>query len=450
LAGDTENVATQPGVVAMLLWLGVLAGVPTVVAWHDARVSSAPGRAGSPFRSSSPPPAVEPFELVALDRDQARLFNAAIPFSTDPNPPARPFRFAGSAPALDRAVDCLAAAELYEAGDEPTGEKAVAQVVLNRLRHPAFPKTVCGVVFQGSERTTGCQFTFTCDGALARIPEQDSWDRARALAIKALKGAVFPKIGYATHYHTDWVVPYWSSSLDKVTAVDTHLFFRWAGWWGTPPAFRRTVDAAEPVITLLARLSPAHTTDGSSPVLAGPSGAAALASAPLRPFAVDAIGKTFGGARLVAVEPGEEGSNGFAVVLDRTLAADRYPALAETFCGGRHLCRILAWVDPSKPADRFPVDPTLLPTMAFSYIQDSHTGLQRALWNCKVYPRAAQQECMRDRESTAGAAPVITLYALPLPRTTPPDVKPPAFSLPAKPDKHVIVTPPETSPAVKP
>ncbi|MGJ3626051.1 cell wall hydrolase [Sphingomonas sp. MMS24-JH45] len=84
------------------------------------------------------------------------------------------------------------------------------QVVLNRLRHPAFPKTVCGVVFQGAERSTGCQFTFTCDGALARQPSPLAWDRARKVAAAALAGAVYRPVGYATHYHTDWVVPYWS------------------------------------------------------------------------------------------------------------------------------------------------------------------------------------------------------------------------------------------------
>ncbi|MCZ3110870.1 cell wall hydrolase, partial [Acinetobacter baumannii] len=67
-----------------------------------------------------------------------------------------------------RAIDCMAAAVLYEAGDDAVGQRAVAQVVINRVRHPAFPKTICAVVFQGSDRATGCQFTFTCDGALVR------------------------------------------------------------------------------------------------------------------------------------------------------------------------------------------------------------------------------------------------------------------------------------------
>ena len=98
---------------------------------------------------------------------------------------------------------------VYEAGDDPAGQRAVAQVVLNRVRHPAFPKTVCGVVFEGQDRTTGCQFTFSCDGALTRwSPSPALWTAARQIATAALTGTVYRPVGYATHYHTDWVVPY--------------------------------------------------------------------------------------------------------------------------------------------------------------------------------------------------------------------------------------------------
>jgi spore germination cell wall hydrolase CwlJ-like protein len=433
LTQERTDTAGQPGLAAMLFWLAVLVGLPMAVAWHDGPAVRAPAARAYAFRPHTPPPAVEPLELVALDRDQARAFNAAIPFSTLPNPAARPFRFAGSAPALARATDCLAAAMLYEAGDDPVGEKAVGQVVLNRLRHPAFPKTVCGVVFQGSERTTGCQFTFTCDGALARIPPIDGWERARALAKKALAGAVYGKVGYSTHYHTDWVVPYWSGTLDKVAAVETHLFFRWIGWWGTPPAFRRTVDGEEPIITLLSRISAAHMAgDALAPAMAASSNAAAIASGPLRSFGTEQVGKPFGGARLIAVDPS---AAGFIVALDRTLPPDEFPRLAETFCGGRVQCRILGWLEPAKAPDHFPIDPAALPSMAFSYIHDAGTSLQRSLWNCTDFPRAAPVECMREREPAPAAAPVIV---------------PPMLKLPPKRVEHVIIKPPETSPAPAP
>ena len=204
-------------------------------------------------------PPVEPVELQAVAPEDAKAFNDTVPFSTAPNPAARPFTFSGRADARARAIDCLAVGVLYEAGDDTEGERAVAQVVLNRVRHPAFPKSVCGVVFQGSERSTGCQFSFACDGAMGRWrPNPAAWTRAREVAAAALSGSVYSKVGYSTHYHTDWVVPYWSASLDKVAAVKTHLFFRWTGWWGTPAAFLRSVSGFEPGIAALDGFSAAQ------------------------------------------------------------------------------------------------------------------------------------------------------------------------------------------------
>ena len=119
-----------------------------------------------------------------------------------------------SAPELDRAGDCMAAAIYYEAAGEPeAGRLAVAQVILNRLRHPRFPKSVCGVVYQGSDRAAGqrggCQFTFTCDGSLARKPDAAGLAHARTIADLALHGTTSPVAGQATHYHTIWIVPVW-------------------------------------------------------------------------------------------------------------------------------------------------------------------------------------------------------------------------------------------------
>eukprot|EP01035_Chromulina_nebulosa_P041252 gene41252-55797_t len=101
-------------------------------------------------------PPVEPVAFEDMSLDDARAYNASIPFVGGPNPAARPFKFVGSDEQRARARDCLAVAMLYEAGDDSVGQRAVAQVVINRARHPAFPKTICGVVFQGSERSTGC------------------------------------------------------------------------------------------------------------------------------------------------------------------------------------------------------------------------------------------------------------------------------------------------------
>jgi spore germination cell wall hydrolase CwlJ-like protein len=192
-------------------------------------------------------PSIEALPDAAVDElspEAARMANAAIPVSDAPNPAARPFRLATGG-ALDeaRAADCMAAAVYYEAGSESLdGQRAVAQVVLNRLRDPVFPKTVCGVVFEGAQ-APGCQFTFTCDGALDRPPSQEGWGRARKVAEAALHGYVMKAVGAATHYHADYVVPAWSPALVKVAVVGQHIFYRWPG--GVRPAPKAQVASLD-------------------------------------------------------------------------------------------------------------------------------------------------------------------------------------------------------------
>lgn len=203
------------------------------------------------------PPDVTAVRPVAPET--AVQINSQLPFATGPNPAARPFLL-GSASGVNRAraLECLTSAVYYEAGQEPlAGQQAVAQVVLNRVRHPAFAASVCGVVFEGSTRTTGCQFTFTCDGSLARAPEASSWNRAREVAKAALGGFVQPAVGTATHYHANYVAPYWAPTLAKTAAIGAHLFYRWGGGWGQPAAFSRswTGREADPRALRLAAMS---------------------------------------------------------------------------------------------------------------------------------------------------------------------------------------------------
>jgi hypothetical protein len=168
---------------------------------------------------------------------QAKLINAALPFSSGPIAAARPFVLSGDELDAERALKCLTQAVYYEAGFEPVeGRRAVAQVVLNRVRHPAYPKSVCGVVYQGAGSGV-CQFTFVCDGALYREPEADAWRQARAIAEAALGGYVERSVGEATHYHADYVAPRWAPLLTKVRQIGAHIFYRWPGAWGQPQAF---------------------------------------------------------------------------------------------------------------------------------------------------------------------------------------------------------------------
>jgi hypothetical protein len=162
----------------------------------------------------------------------------------------RPFVLQAASADRARAIRCLAQAVYYEAAREPRkGQEAVAQVVLNRVRHPAYPKSVCGVVYQGAANATGCQFTFTCDGSLRWRPEPALWARAEEVAVQALAGYVDADVGSATHYHAVYVAPYWAPGLTKMTQVGQHIFYRWAGGWGEPAAFTGRYAGREAVLT---------------------------------------------------------------------------------------------------------------------------------------------------------------------------------------------------------
>lgn len=139
-----------------------------------------------------------------------------------------------------RAVNCLTSAIYYEAANEPEeGQRAVAQVVLNRLRNPLWPHSVCAVVYQGSERTDSlCQFTFSCDGSMGRANHAQSWGRARRIAEQALAGRVYAPVGLATFYHTLAVRPGWAASKRPVAVIGAHIFYQMPGFQGTKAAFR--------------------------------------------------------------------------------------------------------------------------------------------------------------------------------------------------------------------
>jgi len=154
-------------------------------------------------------------------------------FSLPFTPASAPFHLAG---ALEnsRELECLTQAVYFEArGEGPSGQAAVAQVVLNRVRHPAFPKSVCAVVFQGAGRSQGCQFSFACDGSMRRSREYAAWGRAQRIAERALAGAVMAGVGDATHFHTVNVAPTWGPHLLRVAEIGLHVFYRFGRGAGT-------------------------------------------------------------------------------------------------------------------------------------------------------------------------------------------------------------------------
>jgi hypothetical protein len=128
---------------------------------------------------------------------------------------------------IETELKCMAQAVYYESAHEPiNGQIAVAEVVANRVRDHRYPDSVCGVVYQGATRTTGCQFTFTCDGALNRAPTGENWERAKRIAAHVMMDLHEERTGGATHYHATYVDPVWNAGLVKTDRIGLHIFYR--------------------------------------------------------------------------------------------------------------------------------------------------------------------------------------------------------------------------------
>ncbi|HEY5720937.1 MAG TPA: cell wall hydrolase [Allosphingosinicella sp.] len=259
--------------------------------------------------------------LLRTEGDAAKLINATLPFSHAPVEAANPFSLSAEASDEERALRCLTQAVYFEAGFEPIeGRRAVAQVVLNRVRHPAFPKSVCGVVYQGSA-LPGCQFSFTCDGSLRREPAAGAWAQAQRIAREALAGAVSASVGQATHFHTDYVAPFWAPRLSKIRQIGAHIFYRWPGSWGRRGAFTGRYAGGESVPSEPAIPATAW---------AAQDGAPAVPDFPPERRAEDDVGGRLDVTRewrLAIPDPAELGS-ALAAVADRQAAAPAAPAEA--------------------------------------------------------------------------------------------------------------------------
>ncbi|MGF7155676.1 cell wall hydrolase [Novosphingobium gossypii] len=313
--------------------------------------------------------------LAEVPADKARQINQAVPFTLAGIERPLPFHMAADTAGYDRALDCLASAALYEAGDNRVAQSAVAQVVLNRVRHPAFPHSICAVVYQGSERASGCQFTFTCDGALRRVPSPAAWYRARQTASGFLAGQIDLSVGMATHYHTDWVHPYWSSSLDKIAQVGTHLFFRWPGTWGRRKSFDVAYNEGEPIQPQLAGLSSAHRVL----VPAAPKPPSSSAPVPVAPHS-----------QVLAVREGDH-----LILVDGGGDGDRLALDGLGTCQGQVYCKIVGW-DRRSAGYGSPLNPTLQ-TVAFLYVSDKRTGVEIVLWDCARFNRPSEAQCLSEK-----------------------------------------------------
>ncbi|SIP99074.1 Cell wall hydrolase CwlJ, involved in spore germination [Rhizobium sp. RU35A] len=126
---------------------------------------------------------------------------------------------------------CLASGIYFEArGESVKGQAAVAQVILNRVRNPAYPHTICGVVYQNKDWRNRCQFSFACDDIRDRVRSREHWATAREVAIAVTAGKIWlPEVGSATHYHAVYVRPSWARSMEKVGRIGLHVFYRTHG-----------------------------------------------------------------------------------------------------------------------------------------------------------------------------------------------------------------------------
>ncbi len=165
------------------------------------------------------------FGQVARSGYDAGAGAATTPLTASAALQAPPAQLARVANPRGRDLDCLAEAVYYEArGESAAGQAAVAQVVLNRARHPNYPKSVCGVVFQGGF-AGDCQFSFVCDGAMSRPVEPTAWRQARQIAARALSGYVMTSVGRALNFHVSPTGTERHAAPGTVAQLGRHVFF---------------------------------------------------------------------------------------------------------------------------------------------------------------------------------------------------------------------------------
>jgi len=170
-----------------------------------------------------------PFDSILTEKDSGRFVPEIGP---------RDHAWAASvlAPSVfsAREQQCLASGIYFEArGESVKGQAAVAQVILNRVRNPAYPKTICGVVYQNEDWRNRCQFSFACDAIKDRVNSEYHWRVARDVAMAVTAGKIWlPQVGSATHYHAVYVRPTWARTMEKVGRIGLHVFYRtYGGGW---------------------------------------------------------------------------------------------------------------------------------------------------------------------------------------------------------------------------
>lgn len=302
--------------------------------------------------------------------------------------PVSPFYFHGGGMDLGRVLDCLSAAAWYEAGNDPAGQRSVMQVVLNRVRSSSFPNDVCAVVLEGSQRKTGCQFTFTCDGSmLRRRPSAAQWELAQKRAMSALNGEVDEAVSDATHYHAAYVTPWWSSSLEQVSAVAGHIFYRWSGRKGQvnagasgasgPAGLRRiNLNAVESRGIALTQDAGLSASGDGFPVSTPES----------QPF-IEARTVGLADARLA---PGKAALIPINMPVDLGEPSGRWATTALSRCAGRAGCQVIGFAQAGSDG----AGSTSHDRPIFLFVRDEVSGMELALWDCQRAERKRADQCL--------------------------------------------------------
>jgi spore germination cell wall hydrolase CwlJ-like protein len=218
----------------------------------------------APKQVEKPAPVTAPVQQASLAAEPSpaefpKSVMIVLPLPKPPLSPAQRLELAGKE--YDKAEKCLAQAIYFEARNEPArGQQAVAQVVLNRVFSPYYPKDVCSVVYQNAHRHLSCQFTFACDGKPESVNERGAWARANRIAKQTLDAKVWlPEVNKATHYHAAYVRPNWIRDMKVMVRYGLHTFYRPRNWgdgsneahWGTASNSVKpvAVAAAKPAAT---------------------------------------------------------------------------------------------------------------------------------------------------------------------------------------------------------
>lgn len=376
--------------IAAFIGLALLASPAPASGPANASTTIAQGAAGAPGSGLDALPATADDVVVSsqLGPDDARARNAQVRMAAVGPGTARPFVFRGSAADRVRARDCLALAGMAEAGAGDGDQRAVMQVILNRVRHPAFAKTVCGVVFEGSQRATGCQFSFTCDGSLSRRYADALWESSRLRAEQMLGGATFGPVGNATHFHADYVYPWWSPKLDKVAKIGAHIFFRWRGFWGTEAALSARYAGAEPDPLALREKAIEVAEANPLPILSTllESGAA------VRSITAETVADGVSPAPTSA--PGSPAPGVHFVLVSGSESSEVLVEKARSLCPGDRYCQVYGWSNAADIPAKLPLPATARQFLRFSFLPARGGNGEAIYFDCTLFPAPAVGACL--------------------------------------------------------